>query len=101
MTRRRSKPVASAKVEEPITAPQPTELVHSLTSLQAMRIERNMAQKEALRHELQSRMARIEADDAALDEELAAQWGLKPEQLRKSRMEIDFAKLLVRITPLG
>lgn len=104
MTRRR-KPTApkseAPKVEEPKPEQVPSELVRVMAPIQAMRIERNRAQRIALEHEYEARRARIELDDAALEVELAAQWGIGVEQLRASRIEFDFASHKARITPLG
>lgn len=102
MTRRR-KPTApkseEPKVEEPKPEQVPSELIRDLSPIQAMRIERNRAQRMALEHEFEARLAKIEADDKALEIELAAQWGIDPEKLRSSLIEIDFSTRKVRIAP--
>ncbi len=100
---RRRKPAApkseALKIAEARPEQAPSELVRDLAPIQAMRIERNRAQRMAMEHEFEARLAKIEADDKALEVELAAQWGIDLEKLRSSFIEIDFSTRKVRIAP--
>lgn len=98
---KRQRQAPPKKESDAVAEPQPIDVVRDLAPIQAMRIERNMAQRVALRHEFEARMARIEADDAALELELASGWGISVEELRSSRIEFDFATNKARIKPQG